>query len=299
MTVADMKQVARGRGGEISITDVSRLADLRAEIDIFKERDDLNGFQKWIVNDLYDFNVPEADFAIRSIIIHAIKRPFWTNVEFDYAGRRFKARAFPSIDIDAEAGVLKSALEKSGFHMRAAGSIPLKRFAVQSGLAEYGRNNITYIKGLGSAFAYNAYFTDLPAEGDDWREMRVSKVCEGCQDCVKRCPTGAILADRFLIDNSRCLSALNEGDGEFPEWLDKSAHHTIYDCLRCQENCPLNAGQKPASETVYFTESEVSALISGANPETLGDDFMRRANSIDMFRWTTKIGRNLKALTEA
>lgn len=299
MTVADLKRVASERGGRISVTSASRLADLQREIDEFKKRGDLNGFQRWIVNDLYDFSIPETGFTVRSIIVHAIKRPIWTNVEFDYKGRRIKARAFPSIDIQAEVDALRSVLEKSGFHMREAGNIPLKRFAVQSGLAEYGRNNITYINGLGSAFAYNAYFSDIPADGDCWREMCVSNVCEGCLDCVKRCPTGAILADRFLIDNTRCLSFLNEGEGELPAWLDKNVHHTIYDCLRCQESCPLNYGQQPASETVYFTESEISALIDGTDPEALGDDFMRRANSIDMFRWTKKIGRNIKALTEA
>ncbi len=51
------------------------------------------------------------------------------------------------------------------------------------------------------------------------------------------------MRDRFLIDNTRCLTYLNEVGKEydgFPEWAPPSAHHTAYGCSRCLEVCPEN-----------------------------------------------------------
>jgi len=49
---------------------------LKAELEVFSKTEELNGFQKWIISDLYKFDVPAADFTIRSILIIAIPHPF-------------------------------------------------------------------------------------------------------------------------------------------------------------------------------------------------------------------------------
>jgi epoxyqueuosine reductase len=38
----------------------------------------------------------------------------------------------------------------------------LKRLAVRSGLARYGRNNVTYVEGMGSFLELSASLTDMP-----------------------------------------------------------------------------------------------------------------------------------------
>ena len=42
--------------------------------------------------------------------------------------------------------------------------LPLKTLAVRSGLAKYGRNNISYVPGLGSFHQLAAFFSDLPCD---------------------------------------------------------------------------------------------------------------------------------------
>lgn len=76
--------------------------------------------------------------------------------------------------------------------------------------------------------------------------------------------TGAIKPERFLIDNQRCLSALNEVGQAFPDWLSPDVHHTLYDCLLCQLPCPMNREQLAhVGEPVHFTEEETEYLLRG------------------------------------
>ena len=42
----------------------------------------------------------------------------------------------------------------------------MKLAAVRSGLAQYGRNNICYVEGMGSFFSFHAYLTDRVFEED-------------------------------------------------------------------------------------------------------------------------------------
>lgn len=74
-------------GDRLQVVDVKRLSDLHTEIDNFKNCEELNGFQQWIVNDLYSFGIPQADFDIKSILIVAVHHPFYANVELNYNGK--------------------------------------------------------------------------------------------------------------------------------------------------------------------------------------------------------------------
>jgi hypothetical protein len=53
--------------GELQIIPIKRLQSLKTEFDDFKKNEALNGFQKWIVNDLYKFALPTVGFTMRSI----------------------------------------------------------------------------------------------------------------------------------------------------------------------------------------------------------------------------------------
>ncbi|MFW5685834.1 MAG: 4Fe-4S double cluster binding domain-containing protein [Spirochaetota bacterium] len=125
-----------------------------------------------------------------------------------------------------------------------ASRLPLKRLAVSCGLAVYGRNNITYVAGMGSFLTLAAHYSNLEPEDLDWSEPVTAKACARCEACVAACPTGAIRADRFLIDNERCLSYFNESPGTFPPWLSANVHHCVYDCLICQSACPMNRSRR-------------------------------------------------------
>ncbi len=292
-------QEVKTSGNDLVLIPVERLNTLKKELEHFQKEEELNGFQRWIVEELYSYEVPTADFTIRSILLVALAHPPYAEVELTWKGSVHKALSmvFPGID-EARDRITKH-LEKEGYHCSPAGSLPLKRMAVQSGLSAYGRNNITYIEGMGSNFLYDAFFTDLPCEEEHWRPVTIAASCKNCMLCIRSCPTGAIRPERFLIDNQRCLSAMNEMPGEFPEWLPLSVHHTMYDCLRCQEVCPMNKGAKSMVPSIIsFSEEETQQLLEGVPYDAFSSSMKSKTKLLGLDRWLPAIPRNLRILLE-
>lgn len=278
------------------LIDIACLSRLQEELRAFAGRDDLNGFQRWIVSDLYAFAPEEADFEPKSVLLIAVPQPPWAEVTLAYNGCVYRCRSLVGGEYPAAEREARAWAQACGARICPAPRLPFKRLAVQCGLAEYGRNNITNIPGLGSSFGYMAYFTDQPPEDNTWREMRTARACEGCGKCVKACPTGAILPDRFLIDNTRCLSCLNESADEMPPWVSPQAHHTLYDCLRCQEICPMNAAVQHDIPHVDFDESETALLLDGAPLDTLPSALKKKADFLRLEAWYPALARNIRLI---
>ncbi|SCX80776.1 4Fe-4S double cluster binding domain-containing protein [Desulfoluna spongiiphila] len=276
---------------------VRRLHCLQDEIHRFQDAEDLNDFQQWIVDELYTFDVPDVGFPVESILLIAVPHPFCAHVEFSHRGRTYKSFSFVMPDFKRTEEALRKALSGLNHHLAEAGDIPLKRLAVQSGLAAYGRNNICYIDGMGSNFSLMAYFTDMPCEEDPWTDVTMSSSCTDCNACLNNCPTRAIRKERFLIDNEKCLSFLNESGAPFPEWLPETVHHCVYDCMKCQIVCPMNRKQVDyVTGPVQFTESETDHLLSGTPFEDFPMALQNKATYLGLHQWPEGIPRNLKTL---
>ena len=143
---------------------------------------------------------------------------------------------------------------------------PLKLLAVKSGLAMYGRNNITYVPGLGSFHRLIAFYTDVEAPEGNWSEKISLPKCGRCRACLAACPTHAIDDDRFLLRAERCLTCLNERDSshEFPSWVKQEWHNAIVGCMICQRVCPYNRDFVDQTEDgPCFSEEETRFLLSG------------------------------------
>jgi len=215
-------------------------------------------------------NLPEAN----TIIVVAMPQPI-TRIWFTRQGKTYPADIppdyFSKTDYESHAEkTLKSVLETAGYKIARA-HLALKTLAVRSGLATYGRNNITYIPGIGSLYSLIAFYSDCPCEQDTWHESTVMADCENCSLCRENCPTRSIPADRFLIHAEKCLGFLNEIEPDFPYWvqLQPDWHNALIGCMRCQFVCPVN---KPYLDNIVagpsFSEEETDLLL---NKTTLGN----------------------------
>jgi len=294
-----LKEEAVEHGDKLQLIPIERLLNLHHELQAFEENEELNGFQKWIINDLYKFDVPEVGFTIKSIILIALPHPSHAKIEFISRGEEYNFVSLVMPDFDRTEKYLKDFLAIKNYHIEEAPNIPMKRLAAQSGLAAYGKNNICYIEGMGSMFSFAAYFTDITCKEkeDDWSSMRHTDACANCLICQNNCPTGAIRADRFLIDNEKCLSFFNEGPGDFPDWLPTSAHHSLYDCLKCQMKCPMNKDYvNHMIGPIKFDENETDMLLTGNPYENFSPELKDKAKLLGFDKWLPAIPRNLKTL---
>ena len=285
-------------GEKVKIIPITRLETLKQEVEQFKRHEPLNKFQRWIVDELYAFGAPDIGFSANTILLIAIPNPFYTTVAFCHRGKAYRFLCPVMSDFDATDRALDAALAPGAHRITKIENIPMKRLAVQSGFAEYGRNNICYIDGLGSHFSFAAYLSDMTCPETSWRDVRMAARCTTCTACLDSCPTHAIEAGRFLIDNEKCLSYLNESKHPFPAWLPEAAHHCVYDCLICQRVCPMNRGLKKKSGTVHFTETEIATLLSGVPCDAYPESLLKKAKHLGLHQWPDGIAKNINILME-
>jgi epoxyqueuosine reductase len=242
-------------------------------------------------------NLPEA----RTIIIVAIPQPI-TRIRFKRHGIDHPADVAPTyftkIDESRAEEMLNNVLETAGYKMVRA-HLALKTLAVRSGLARYGRNNISYIRGMGSFCRLIAFYTDWSSEEDNWHESRAMKDCEHCSLCRENCPTGSIPVDRFLIHAENCLGSLNEREPDFPYWvrLQPDWHEAFIGCMRCQFVCPVD---KPYLNKIVagpsFSEEETTLILNKMPWEKLSLETRQKLE--DLYVVYPLLARNLRALIE-
>ncbi|HJX39202.1 MAG TPA: 4Fe-4S double cluster binding domain-containing protein [Anaerolineae bacterium] len=295
-----LQLVARGyRGGAVSTL---HLHDLRADIEA-RHRDGLfeAEFYKERLTS-FDFEPPEILPNATSIIAVALPDP-QTQITFTWRREAVPAIVPPTYlhwcEVDKRvADALADILAPSGYRVALA-NLPKKLTAVRSGLAAYGKNNVSYVPGMGSFHRLVALWSDLPAKEDNWHDLRIMDACQKCQACQRACPTGAIASDRFLLHAERCLTFLNEKPAEvpFPEWVDPAWHNCLVGCLHCQRACPEN---KKVRDWIVgdelFSEEETALLLDGVAQERLPSETVAKLERLDLIELLEIIPRNLSAL---
>ncbi len=245
-----------------------------------------------------DFRIPEISPRAESIIVVAAPQP-QVRITFNWNGNPVHCM-IPPIYSHATDDQVKNLLEphlKSNGHHLVRANLPLKLLAVHCGLARYGRNNISYVEGLGSFYRLAAFYSDIPCPEDNWGELVMMERCERCSACLKTCPTGAISSDRFLLRAERCLTFLNENQGEFPQWVDPSWHHCLVGCLYCQKVCPVDKDfLEMIEEGPTFSRQETDALLqSKPNPE-IPEGTIAKLEELGLIEYLDILGRNLGVL---
>lgn len=290
------------RGYQGQVTSIDHLGDLQKEIESRHREGHLD--ETFYNESLTHFTfAPPDDMSVaRSVFVVATRDP---QMRFTFTWHKKRAQFlvpptylhWRRTDKKVEAA-LTEILKPKGYGVVPA-AVPKKLLAVRSGLAEYGKNNITYVDGLGSFHRLVAFFSDLPCTGDDWLEARMMERCQTCSACIHACPSGAITTERFLLRAERCIVFHNEGDDPFPAWLDPSWHNCLVGCLHCQRVCPEDKDFLGwIEEGAEFSEEETRLLLEGTPLEGLPPETAKKLKQSDLVELLEVLPRNLRVLLE-
>jgi epoxyqueuosine reductase len=181
-------------------------------------------------------------------------------------------------------------------------TLPVKLLAVRAGLAQYGRNNLAYVTGLGSFARLGALCTDADLGAVEYvtKASMLMSCCPPCRNCHHVCPTGCIPHAGTVIDAGRCLTHANENEGDWPDWVPADGHNSLVGCMRCQEACPANRYYLRKEELVAeFDRKETALILENRPPEELTAGVRAKLVALDLEGYSTVLGRNLLALRDA
>jgi len=277
---------------------IERVAQLKYEIEenVSQGKIDAGLYERYLTG--FEFDVTTRLPKARSIIITAAPQP-QRKVTFHLNGRPYPVIIPPTYYYDTDdqvRDILQNILSSRNYQFYTA-ALPSKLLAACSGMAKYGKNNIAYVEGLGSFIRLRAFISDMPAGGSDEFEPEVMTECDKCKACLNKCPTKAIVLDRFLIHAERCITFLNERNEEFPEWVDPAWHNSLVGCMKCQLACPVN---KPFIKWVEdgedFDEAETELILSGVPLDRIPPETVHKLKRCYMQEYLDVLPRNLRAL---
>ncbi|NIM59320.1 MAG: hypothetical protein GTO16_10310 [Candidatus Aminicenantes bacterium] len=286
------------KGHRARIVSVKRVKALKQKQTEWREHSLLNRdlFEEHLRD--FVFRLPGNLLRAKSIIVVASPQPH-RRVSFTLTNTTAPV-LIPSNyskETDAEVAKILDDYALSQNFRFAKAALPLKILAVCSGLAEYGKNNIAYVRGMGSYFRLSAFYSDLPPDADIWLEPRMMERCRHCLSCQKNCPTQAICPERFLLYAERCITFHNERKLDFPFWLKPSWHNSLVGCLHCQQSCPENKAKRDWIEnSCAFSKEETSCIMNRVPIEKLPKALVKKLEQLGMLTYYEILPRNLRAL---
>ncbi|MCJ7575130.1 MAG: hypothetical protein MUO80_00330 [Dehalococcoidia bacterium] len=286
------------RGYRGAVVPIEHVAQLKREVEerLSQKEIDAGLYEKYLT--YFKFDVVATLPGARSIIVTVAPQP-QRNATFHFNGQSYSVIIPPTYYHDTDnpiREILQGILGSSGCQLHPI-ALPVKLLAVGSGIAEYGKNNIAYVEGMGSFLRFKAFLSDMPPGRSDWLEPRVMDECDSCKACLNACLTRAIVPDRFLIHAERCITFLNESTDEFPEWLDPAWHNSLIGCMKCQLVCPVNKQfVKWVEQGEDFTEAETELILNGVLLDRLPPETAHKLNRSYMAEYLDVLPRNLRAL---
>ncbi len=266
----------------VSVSHVREVGEWMSRLDRDGKLSGNETFRKYIGAFVYEYEKVAAD--AKSLIVLAIPQNI-ISVVFRKGGQAYEVitpSGYFSDGLkrdDIMARLKKDILKGPGAVLYPGPRLPLKTFAVRSGLAKYGRNNITYVEGeYGSVHRLGGYYTNMELP-DNWGPVLAMKKCQNCMICRSNCPTKAIGTDNFVIDVGKCITLYNETSDPMPAWVDAKAHNALAGCNRCQEKCPGNTqAYKRIERLAELDEAETECILSLSQDKALQESVVRKLN---------------------
>lgn len=287
-------------GCQARVVSIRRAREITAEIEERRRGSlDTGFYQKELEG---TFQIP-ADFPDGgSLFVIAVPQPqvvirvVWRDAEHSFVVPPTYAR---HKRVDERVRGLIQDVADAREYLVARATLPLKLLAVRAGLAAYGKNNITYVPGMGSFHRLVGVVSDVPCEKETWREVRLMDECEHCLACRRSCPSGAISSERFLLHAEKCVTFLNEWPGDFPDWVDPAWHNCLIGCMRCQRICPQNKGVIEWTEdSGQISEDEAGLLVENTPLKRLPASLVEKLEQMDLVQYLDVLPRNLKMLLD-
>jgi epoxyqueuosine reductase len=289
-------------GYQWRIVSINHLDELREEIEGPHKQGlyDEGFYQERIA--LIVFKPPKDFQDARSLIVVTSPQPQF-RVVFTWKGEKRPALIPPTYvrykAVKTQAKELLAAILGPAGYRVAAAFLPEKMLVARSGLGAYGKNNISYVPGMGSFHEPAVFYSDLPCAEDYWQEKQMLKRCQKCSACVRQCPSDAITLERFLIRVERCITFRNEKAGKipFPDWLDPSWHNCLVGCMICQQVCPENKKYIGWIEDgPEFSEEETALILRGIAFDELPAEIVDKWKWLGLSEDFDIFPRNLRAL---
>ena len=167
-----------------------------------------------------------------------------------------------------------------------------QKAALKSGIATKGKNNLC-ITDHGTFVFLGEILTDAEIS---LSASPPARTCNGCGNCVRACPNGALTEDGFHYE--KCLAYLTQKKGDLtPEEAEAIRKNGMaWGCDRCSEACPQNEGLPRAP--ISLPPNELMLSIALSDLEGLSDRTYREKYRDRAFAWRGKATmlRNLQLL---
>jgi epoxyqueuosine reductase len=273
------------------ILSAGRREEMRREIETLHHEGKLAGIVYRSYSRIFDCPMPEGFSESGSLIVAAVPRPQET-VGFCWNGAVHRLLLPPSYirywEITARIEDLLNRLLGPRGYRAIFARVPQKIAATRSGLARYGRNNITYVPSCGSLHMLVTYYSDMPCSGDTWQEPEMLPLCRTCSACARACPSSAISGDGYTLRQDRCITLYSgySGDFDLPGWLEPAWIECLIGCMKCQRICPENRVYVNwIEENETFSREETNLLRQGLTVETVPAPIRDKLDRLDLIRF--------------
>lgn len=168
--------------------------------------------------------------------------------------------------------------------------VNIRAAAQRAGVASYGRNNFSYVDGVGSFVTLYAYFVMIDLKPDD---PAPDCACPpNCRACVDACPTHAMAAP-FDLDAEKCIVWNNAVSVRFsmgrdvPEDMRESVGEHVHGCDECQIACPRNRRALRNAKDADPLLEAIAAEFSLENLLHMPDGFFERCVKPIMYNYVS------------
>jgi epoxyqueuosine reductase len=208
---------------------------------------------KWNYAEYHGLNVGDT------IIVGILEQNF-DSTQMSPSPRAEKAALTAYAGLEDRMRKLADWIRAQGYDARAEGFVGESMvipYAVQAGLGQLGLNGQLLTPHAGSRCRIEVMSTNAPFVHDRPVDFGIEGVCNECQICVKRCPAGAIPANRkesrgvvkAKLNTKRCLPVMGKAAG----------------CSVCMKTCPVQRYGLPA----VLEEFERNGTILGKDTDDL------------------------------